>query len=196
MEEIKILELFGGIGAIRKAFERQNIPHHLIDVLEPNEEYSVYDYQKEVRKKIEELTKQNKRIIIVGGTGLYIKAALYDYTFVDGTTTKQYETIDAYSIKVEGFDFTNKLVDTEEKPIIPVKPSHINTLTIKLDFNDNIDWKKKKKTSNDVNIFVTLKQMETLINNGTVSYTSNSISLLFKFNFTFFFISFVSYFLS
>lgn len=56
------------------------------------------------------------------------------------STTKKYEEIDAYKIIVDGFDFTNTLVDTKEKPVIPVKPDHINTLTIKLDFNDNINW--------------------------------------------------------
>lgn len=70
--------------------ERCNIPHHLLDIKEVNEEYTVFDYQKDVRKKIEEITSRGKRIIIVGGTGLYIKAALYDYKFTEGTTYKEY----------------------------------------------------------------------------------------------------------
>lgn len=70
--------------------ERCNIPHHLLDIKEVNEEYTVFDYQKDVRKVIEEITSRGKRIIIVGGTGLYIKAALYDYKFTEGTTYKEY----------------------------------------------------------------------------------------------------------
>lgn len=73
--------------------ERENIPHHLIDIREVEEEYSVYDYQKDVRKLIEEITSKGKRIIIVGGTGLYIKAALYDYTFTEGTTYNEYSEL-------------------------------------------------------------------------------------------------------
>ena len=61
--------------------ERENIPHHLFDIREVTEEYSVYDYQKDVRRLIDEITSRGKRIIIVGGTGLYIKAALYNYEF-------------------------------------------------------------------------------------------------------------------
>ena len=61
--------------------EAEGIPHHLLDIKEYNEEYSVYDYQIDVRKKIKELQDENKNIIFVGGTGLYIKAALYDYRF-------------------------------------------------------------------------------------------------------------------
>ena len=73
--------------------ERDGIPHHLIDIKDVCEEYSVFDYQKDVRKLIDEISSRNKRIIIVGGTGLYIKAALYDYKFTEGTTNKQYEDL-------------------------------------------------------------------------------------------------------
>ena len=73
--------------------ERDGIPHHLIDIKDVCEEYSVFDYQKDVRKLIEEISSRNKRIIIVGGTGLYIKAALYDYNFTEGTTNNQYEDL-------------------------------------------------------------------------------------------------------
>ena len=60
--------------------EKENIPHHLFDIKEVDEEYSLYDYQKDARKCIEEITNRNKNIIIVGGTGLYIKSVLYDYS--------------------------------------------------------------------------------------------------------------------
>ena len=66
--------------------EREGIPHHLIDIRDVDEDYTVFDYQKDVRKLIDEISSRNKRIIIVGGTGLYIKAALYDYKFKEGTT--------------------------------------------------------------------------------------------------------------
>lgn len=73
--------------------EQKQAPHYLIDIKEPTEEYSVYDYQQDVRKLIEEFQNQRKRIIIVGGTGLYIKAALYNYVFTKGTTNKNYEDL-------------------------------------------------------------------------------------------------------
>lgn len=64
-----------------KEEEKEKIPHHLFDICEVEENFTVYDYQKIGRKKIDEITKRRKNIIIVGGTGLYIKALLYDYTF-------------------------------------------------------------------------------------------------------------------
>ena len=73
--------------------EREGIPHHLIDIKDVLDDYSVFEYQKDVRKKIEEITSRGKRIIIVGGTGLYIKSALYDYNFTEGTTYNEYEDL-------------------------------------------------------------------------------------------------------
>ena len=61
--------------------EKEGIKHHLIDIKDYDEEYSVYDFQIDSRKIIEKLQKENKNIILVGGTGLYVKACLYDYKF-------------------------------------------------------------------------------------------------------------------
>ena len=63
--------------------EKENIPHHLFDIKEVTEEYTIYHYQKDCRKKIEEIRKKNKTPIIVGGSALYIKSALYDYELLE-----------------------------------------------------------------------------------------------------------------
>ncbi|MDO5393119.1 MAG: tRNA (adenosine(37)-N6)-dimethylallyltransferase MiaA [Mycoplasmatota bacterium] len=73
--------------------ERENIVHHLLDIRHVLEQYSVYDYQQDVRQLIATITKRHKRIIIVGGTGLYIKAALYNYNFTARTTTNDYTNL-------------------------------------------------------------------------------------------------------
>ncbi len=61
--------------------EMEGIKHHLIDILDPKEEFSVALFQKLVREKITEIQTNNKIPIIAGGTGLYIKSVLYDYNF-------------------------------------------------------------------------------------------------------------------
>lgn len=71
--------------------EQENIPHHLIDIFEPDEEMSVAIYQEMVRGKIEEFKQRNLKPIIVGGTGLYIKSVLYDYNFTDSKRDKSLE---------------------------------------------------------------------------------------------------------
>ena len=70
------------IGSAKPSKEEMNgIVHHLIDIRDVNDDYTVYDYQKDCRDCIKDIESRNKRVIIVGGTGLYIKAALYDYRF-------------------------------------------------------------------------------------------------------------------
>lgn len=71
--------------------EKENMPHHLFDIREVWQDYSVYDYQKDCRKLIDEITKKKKNVIIVGGTGLYIKSALYDYTLDNKDNDKEEE---------------------------------------------------------------------------------------------------------
>ena len=59
--------------------EMDGIKHFLIDFLEPETEYTIYNFQKEGRKLLDKFIKENKNVVIVGGSGLYIKALLYDY---------------------------------------------------------------------------------------------------------------------
>ena len=73
--------------------EKDGIVHHLLDIVEPSDIYTVYDYQKDCRNKIKELQDKNKNIIIVGGTGLYVKAALYDYRFEAEEEKKNYKDL-------------------------------------------------------------------------------------------------------
>lgn len=72
--------------------EKDGIKHHLIDIKDYNEDYTVYDYQIDARNTIKKLEEENKNIIIVGGTGLYIKAALYDYRFNKEDNKEEYES--------------------------------------------------------------------------------------------------------
>ena len=64
--------------------ERRRVPHHLIDIREPDEPFSVSDYQREAVKAIEDITARGRLPFIVGGTGLYIQAVCYGYAFHEG----------------------------------------------------------------------------------------------------------------
>ena len=59
--------------------ERKNIPHHMIDIIEPEADYSVGLYAKEAKKIIREILSRGKTPIIVGGTGLYTNVLLMNY---------------------------------------------------------------------------------------------------------------------
>ncbi len=61
--------------------EKDGIPHHLLEFLSPNENFSVADFVKMAREKAEEINKRGKRVIITGGTGLYINSFLDNIEF-------------------------------------------------------------------------------------------------------------------
>ena len=57
------------------------VPHHLFSFVDIDQDYSIADYQKDLRKTIDEIVSRGKNVVIVGGSGLYIRSGLYDYTF-------------------------------------------------------------------------------------------------------------------
>lgn len=63
--------------------EMEGVPHHLLSFKEPTESFSVADYQKLVRAKIADIQARGKLPIIVGGSGLYVQAVLYDFQFTE-----------------------------------------------------------------------------------------------------------------
>ena len=73
-----------------RAEEMQNIPHHLIDVLEPDEEFHVVRFQQMAKKAIQDIYAKGKIPIVVGGTGFYIQALLYDIDFTESDEDNEY----------------------------------------------------------------------------------------------------------
>ena len=71
-----------GTAKIREE-ERQGIPHHLIDVLDPWEDFNVVRFQKMAREALEEIWERGHIPIVTGGTGFYIQALLYDIHFTE-----------------------------------------------------------------------------------------------------------------
>ena len=69
--------------------EMEGIPHHLLDIKEPTESFSVAEYQKLVREKIDEIRARGKMPIIIGGTGLYVQSVLYDFQFTENEVDEQ-----------------------------------------------------------------------------------------------------------
>ena len=57
------------------------VRHHLFSFVDVNHEYSIAEYQKDLRNTVDEILSRGKNVVIVGGSGLYIRSALYDYEF-------------------------------------------------------------------------------------------------------------------
>ena len=67
--------------------EKEGIMHHMIDVQEPDERFSVAEYIRKVKKIEEDILKRGKNIIIIGGTGLYVNSLIYGFTFEENDET-------------------------------------------------------------------------------------------------------------
>lgn len=91
--------------------EKEGIPHHLFDIKEVDEEYTIYHYQKDCRKLIKEVQGRGKTPILVGGTGLYIKAALYDYKLTEEKETNTYDNL-------TDEELYNKLLEADKDIVI------------------------------------------------------------------------------
>lgn len=111
--------------------EMQGISHHLINIREPEEEYSVAEFSIDVKEKIKEIIDRDKVPIIVGGTGLYLNSLLYGINFeenVDLNYRKELEKeIESNSKKLDELynklltidkDIAEKISNTDKKRII------------------------------------------------------------------------------
>lgn len=97
-----------------KEEEKEGVPHHLFDIVEANEMFSIYDYQQKGRALIKELTDRGKNVVIVGGSGLYIKALLYNYELKEDSKTHDFS------------DYTNEELLSKIKEYEPATLLHVN----------------------------------------------------------------------
>lgn len=120
--------------------EKDGVIHHLFDIKDASEDYSIYDYQIDCRNKIKELEDKGKNIIIVGGTGLYIKSALYDYTLSDKVISNNYDefsTEDLYN-RLKSLDKDIEIDKSNRKRIIRALDYYLsNNKSIKTNNNGN-----------------------------------------------------------
>lgn len=90
--------------------EMQGIPHYLIDEFEPEEEFHVVRFQERARKYIREIIQRGKVPILVGGTGFYIQAVLYDIDFTENGSDMTYRTYLQNIAKEEGAEKLHSLL--------------------------------------------------------------------------------------
>ena len=76
-----------------KESEKEGIKHYLFDICDIEEDYNIYKYQKDGRKLLDKFQKEGKNVVLVGGSGLYIKSLLYDYKFQEEEYKETYENL-------------------------------------------------------------------------------------------------------
>ncbi len=145
--------------------EMEGIPHHLIDIFDLDEKMDVALFQQLARKKIDEISDRGRLPILVGGTGLYIKAVINDYTFEE---EEEFETKD-YS------DMTNQeLYDRlVEKDPLQAEKIHLNNRQRLIRINQLMDTTNKTRTEiisqqddkyiYDVKLFYLMTQRDKLV---------------------------------
>ncbi len=128
--------------------EMQSIKHYAIDILEPDEEFSVFDFVQYTKQKIEEISARGKLPIIVGGTGLYVKALTQGYDFggtnPDKNLRKKLEKI----AQEKGNDYLFELLK-EKNPAMAEKTDSHNTVRLIRALEIALGGGEKSK--NDVN---------------------------------------------
>ncbi|MBS4172607.1 tRNA (adenosine(37)-N6)-dimethylallyltransferase MiaA [Bacillus sp. FJAT-49736] len=107
--------------------EMKGVPHHLIDIKEPEDSFSVAEFQQLVRSKIAEIHKRNAIPMIVGGTGLYIQSVIYDYQFSDDVGNDEFRKMLEMRAKTEG----NMALYNEFMAIDPISAEKIHPNNIR-----------------------------------------------------------------
>ncbi|UII57876.1 tRNA (adenosine(37)-N6)-dimethylallyltransferase MiaA [Cytobacillus spongiae] len=110
-----------------KEQEMEGIPHHLIDIKNPEDSFSVADFQFLVREKIEEIASRGKLPMIVGGTGLYIQSVIYDYQFSEAPSDDAYRIFLEERANSEG----NEVLHQELQQIDPESSERIHPNNIR-----------------------------------------------------------------
>ena len=152
--------------------EMEGIPHKLLDFVDVNYNYTVFDYQKDARNILKEYKDHN--IIFVGGTGLYLKAALYDYRFSiddDNKTYDEYTNEELYDMCLKKdkncnihvnnrkrlIRFLNKkdIINVEPKPLYDIKVIGLTTdrETLYKKINERVDKMLELGLVNEVKKF-------------------------------------------
>jgi tRNA dimethylallyltransferase len=79
--------------------DQERVKHHLLDIVDPNEKFTVHDFKVRAQKTIEDIIDRGKVPILVGGSGLYVDAVLYDYQFRPSVPLSIREKYEKYSVE-------------------------------------------------------------------------------------------------
>ncbi|KEJ01058.1 tRNA delta(2)-isopentenylpyrophosphate transferase [Clostridium botulinum A2B7 92] len=106
--------------------EMKGIPHHLIDVVEPHEEFNVSSFKVLAEKSIKDIWNRGKLPIIAGGTGLYINSLIYNYDFTDADRDEKYREYLTKLAEDKGKEYVHSLLkDIDEKSYEKLYPNDL-----------------------------------------------------------------------
>ena len=103
------------------------VPHYLIDVMKPDEEFNVVKFQKYAKEYIKQIHDKGKIPILVGGTGFYIQAVLYDIDFTENESDTTYRKELEFLAQVEGNEYLHEML----KKVDPISAEAIHPNNVK-----------------------------------------------------------------
>jgi len=116
--------------------EMQGIPHYLIDALTPDEEFNVVKFQQYAKKYIEDIQSRGKIPILVGGTGFYIQAVLYDIDFTENDINPSYRQELEQTAKEKGAEYLHALLtQVDPKSAGAIHPNNIKRVIRALEYH-------------------------------------------------------------
>lgn len=117
------------------ASEMQGVKHHLIDVLDPEEEFHVAKFQELAKKAAEEIYLAGHIPIVAGGTGFYIQALLYDIDFSKGDENKKYREEMMQAALVKGPEYVHGLLrKADPKSADTIHPNNVKRVIRALEY--------------------------------------------------------------
>lgn len=117
------------------AEEMQGIPHHLVDVLEPEEDFSVVRFQQMAKEAMQKILEKGKIPIVVGGTGFYIQALLYDIDFTENEEDRSLRAELEKSAREKGSEFLHGLLcEVDPESAAQIHPNNTKRVIRALEF--------------------------------------------------------------
>ena len=116
--------------------EMEGIPHHLIDALEPEEDFNVVRFPLRAKRPAEEIWERGKIPLVVGGTGFYIQALLYDIDFTENEGDTAYREELEETARKKGGEYLHQLLkDADPKAALDIHPNNIKRIIRALEFH-------------------------------------------------------------
>ena len=113
----------------------QGIPHHLIDLIDPTEEWNVYRFAQMAKEAVHEIYKKEKIPLVVGGTGFYIQALLYDIDFTDNEGDKSYRhELEAFALREGNHALHEKLNEIDPESYQTIHENNVKRVIRALEY--------------------------------------------------------------
>ncbi len=154
--------------------EMQGIPHHLIDILDPLEDFNVVEFAKRSKEALLNIQSRGKIPILVGGTGFYIQSVLYDIDFTENDNDPAYRHELEEEARIKGGDVLHeRLKEIDPKAAEAIHPNNIKRVIRALEFyekskgkiSDHNKEQRAKKSPYDFKYFALINDRSQIYSN-------------------------------